>query len=213
MYRTGDLVRTSPTGELTFAGRRDHQVKLNGFRIELGEVEAAASAVPGVTQAVAAVRTSPAGPRLVCYVTGSGLDPRSLRATLAGVLPPQSVPSSVVVLDRMPLNGNGKVDRALLPEPPGRAGQPLDGPFEHLLADLWREVLDVGEVFADDDLFALGADSLDVGRIAMRLAARLAVEVSPADVFRHPTLRDLARRLLELLLADDAGVLAAVESR
>jgi acyl carrier protein len=212
MYRTGDLARISASGQLTFAGRRDFQVKVNGFRIELGEIEAVVSSLPGVARAVAVVRTTSHGGRLVCYVVGSSLDAARLRSGAAAVLPPQSVPSAIVILDSLPLNSNGKVDRDALPMPVERAGRPLDGPFEHLVADAWKEVLGLQQVFADDDIFELGADSLDVGRIAIRLTARLATDVTPGDIFRNSTVRELAVALVEIVVSVEADLLVAAEA-
>jgi amino acid adenylation domain-containing protein len=213
MYRTGDLARSSPSGHLTFAGRRDFQVKLNGFRIELGEIETVVGSLPGVAQAVAVVRPTERGARLVCYVTGTVLDPHGLRAAVAAVLPQQSVPSAIVVLEALPLNSNGKVDRNALPAPLERTGEPLEGPFEQLVAGVWSDVLALPEVFAGDDIFEVGADSLDVGRIAIRLTARLATDVTPGDIFRHPTVRELARALLELVVSVEADLLVEAEAR
>jgi amino acid adenylation domain-containing protein len=211
MYRTGDLCRVTAAGELSFAGRRDLQVKINGYRVELGEVEAVVSALPGVGQAVAVAKEgSGSVTRLVCYVTGD-VTPEGIRTAAAATLAPQAVPSVVVVLDAFPLTPNGKVNRAALPEPPERVGAALEGPFEELVAEVWAEVLGRGTVYADDDIFALGAYSLDIGRIAMRLTAELSLEVGPALIFRHSTVRSLAAELLELVALVESDVLIAAE--
>jgi hypothetical protein len=213
MYRTGDLGRISPDGELTFAGRRDLQVKINGFRVELGEVEAVVGELPGVSQAVAVTRTNGDITRLICYVTGIGLDATELRSAAALTLAPQAVPAVMVVLDEFPLNTNGKVDRSALPEPAERAGQPLDGAFEELVAEVWADVLSLPAVFADDDIFALGAYSLDVGRIAIRLTAELSMDVTPGLVFRYSTVRALAGALLETVAGAESDLLTAAEEQ
>lgn len=212
MYRTGDLVRVSPSGELTYAGRRDLQVKINGFRVELGEVEAGIGGLPGVREAVAVTRSRDGVTQLICYVTGTGLEAEAVRAAAAPLLVPQARPAVVVVLDQMPLTANGKVDRTALPAPSYRTGAPVDGPFEQLVADVWAEVLGLPQVFADDDVFALGAYSLDIGRIAIRLSHELALDVTPGTIFRHSSVRDLAAALVTMVVATENDLLADLET-
>ncbi|MGA5729147.1 amino acid adenylation domain-containing protein [Streptomyces seoulensis] len=194
-YRTGDLVRTLPDGELEYHGRVDEQVKIRGFRVEPGEVRAALMAVDGVREACVVHR----GGRLVGYVAAdSPADPRvspgSLRHRLRERLPDHLVPARLVVLDRLPLNANGKVDRRALPDP---AEQPV-GPHreaataaEATLAAIWRDVLELPALGVTDNYFALGGDSLRSIRIVSR-AREAGLHVDVADLLRHQTVRDLA---------------------
>jgi amino acid adenylation domain-containing protein len=116
-YRTGDRVRR-PVGSqpMTFVGRLDDQVKIRGFRVELGEVESCLRAQAGVASAAAvAWPPTPAGAGgVVAFVTGQGLDPAVLRSRLRATLPGHAVPRAIHVLDRLPLNANGKTDRHAL---------------------------------------------------------------------------------------------------
>ncbi len=119
-YRTGDQARTRADGVVEFLGRMDDQFKLRGFRIEPGEVENALTEHPQVRTAAVGVRTHPAGDRrLVAWVVPSGevLDKRSLRAHLRARMPEHMVPAGFVVVDELPITGNGKTDRKALPEP------------------------------------------------------------------------------------------------
>ncbi|MFE7275303.1 amino acid adenylation domain-containing protein [Streptomyces sp. NPDC057623] len=204
MYRTGDRVRVTPDGELAFLGRADGQIKLRGFRIEPGEIEAALAGHPGVAQAVAVVRADPPGDRrLVAYAVpaeGAAPAPDALRDHLAARLPDYMVPSALVVLDRLPLTANGKLDRAALPVPPtvtaGSAaarGAAARTPYEAVLCGLFADVLGLPEVGAGDGFFALGGHSLLALRLLGRVRAALGAELTLRDVFRAPTPAGLAR--------------------
>ncbi|WP_033442424.1 non-ribosomal peptide synthase/polyketide synthase [Saccharothrix sp. NRRL B-16314] len=195
MYRTGDLVRVRDDGQLAFVGRADHQVKLRGFRIELGEVEAVLAAHDAVAQVVVVLREN----RLVAYYVPAGqVDAAGLREHAGRQLPEYMVPTAYVALERLPLNASGKLDRAALPAPEREAS--TAGGFvaprteaERLVADVWADVLGVDAVGAEDNFFTLGGDSISSIRVVSRL--RSSYDVSPRDLFDHPTVMALAARL------------------
>lgn len=201
MYRTGDMVRRRADGGLAFVGREDSQVKIRGFRVELGEIEARLRAEPTVGEAVVLKRDGRAGPTLVGYVTpapGRNPEPGRLRARLAGVLPAPLRPSRIVVLDRLPMTPNGKIDRAALPEPAlsGLPPRSPSTPVEREIAALWSSILDLSDVGADQPFFELGGDSLSALRLLARLhlaypGSRLCV----ADLLGNPTVETLAARI------------------
>ncbi|WP_455568972.1 amino acid adenylation domain-containing protein [Streptomyces lincolnensis] len=201
MYRTGDRVQVTPDAELEYHGRVDGQVKLRGFRIEPGEIEAALADRPEVARAVAVVREDrPGDRRMVAYVVGEKAEPDTLRDHLAGLLPEAMVPSAVVVLDRLPLTANGKLDRAALPAPtagPAHAGTSRAGsarsPREEVLCALFADVLGLPDVGPDDSLFALGGHSLLALRLIGRIRNTLGVELTLREVFGTPTPAGLAR--------------------
>ncbi|GGP32983.1 hypothetical protein GCM10010501_76200 [Streptomyces libani subsp. rufus] len=209
MYRTGDLARWTPDGQLEYMGRADAQVKVRGLRIEPGEVEAALLAHPAVAQAVVVAREGRGGGQtLVGYVVpvadgapaeagdfdlDAAVSVADLRRFLAGRLPEFMVPSVIVVLGRLPLTANGKVDRGALPEPevsevayraPGSAA-------EEVLAGVFAEVLGVERVGVDDDFFAAGGDSIRSIQVVARARAK-GVEVTAREVFEHRTVAALA---------------------
>ncbi len=213
MYRTGDIVRRRADGGLEYLERADFQVQIGGFRIELGEVETALRARPGVTAAVAvAHRDERAGVRLIAYAASAeSLDGADLRAALAADLPAYMVPASVTVLDRLPLNANGKVDRARLPEPVFvEAGfrAPVTE-LEYLVAGTFAEVIGVAEVGVDGEFFALGGNSLLATRLVARLGAALGARVPVAAVFDAPTVAALAAHLADLDTGSAGPVLVA----
>ena len=115
-YRTGDRVRLRPDGELDYLGRLDRQIKVRGFRIELGEIEAAYLAETGDAACVALDVKGAGAERLLAlfYVAPVEREPRSVRAALARRLPDYMVPGVMLRVDSIPLNANGKIDRAAL---------------------------------------------------------------------------------------------------
>ncbi|WP_067460931.1 non-ribosomal peptide synthetase [Actinomadura macra] len=200
MYRTGDLVRWSPDGLLEFLGRLDHQVKLRGFRVEPGEIEAALTAHPGLAHAVVVPREEPRGRKLlVAYIvpTTSAPTTSDLRAHLQSRLPDYMIPAAFVVLESLPLNPNGKVDRAALPAPEGsRPDLETDfvaprTPLEKTLADVWSAVLRLENVGVHDNFFALGGDSI-LSIQVMVTARRAGLALTPRQMFDDPTIADLA---------------------
>ncbi|MGW2188861.1 Pls/PosA family non-ribosomal peptide synthetase [Streptomyces sp. NPDC001719] len=204
-YRTGDLVRADPEG-LVFAGRADDQIKIGGRRLELGEIDAALSSLPGVHGAAAAVRTTPAGGKiLVGYVLpDGGYDRHKARALLAERLPAALVPVLAEV-GELPTRTSGKVDRDALPWPlPQSAddGEELRGTAARL-AHLWEQLLGTRPT-ADSDFVALGGTSLTAARMASALREHHP-GVSVAGLYRHTVLRDMADHIDSLAPARATG--------
>nr|WP_264028656.1 non-ribosomal peptide synthetase [Mycobacterium mantenii] len=194
MYRTGDLVCWGPDGQLQYLGRADEQVKIRGYRIELGEIQAVLAGLDGVDQAAVIAREDrPGDKRLVGYVTGTA-DPAALRTALADKLPPYMVPTAVMVLDALPLTGNGKLDKRALPSPEYAASEyraPADA-IEEILADIYAQVLGVERVGVDDSFFDLGGDSILSMQVVSRARAA-GVICRPRDIFVEQTVARLAR--------------------
>ncbi|RNF77729.1 non-ribosomal peptide synthetase [Streptomyces botrytidirepellens] len=233
MYRTGDLVRAGHDGVHEYVGRDDAQVKIRGVRIETGEVEATLTTHPGVAQAVVTPYEGESGKHLVGYVVpvaagdqGFGdvdslgdlnvdltatLSARDLRRFAAERLPEFMVPSVFVLLNRLPLAPNGKLDRAALPEPEFGTGEyrAARTPGEEILTGLYAEVLGLERVGVDDDFFALGGDSIRSIQIVSR-AKGLGLEITPRDVFECRTAEELAARAAGAVI-ENRSVLAELE--
>ena len=201
LYRTGDLGRYLANGEIEFLGRADEQVKIRGFRIELGEVEAVLSRHAGVRECVVVAREDvPGDKRLVGYVVElQPVEVSDLRAHLRASLPDYMVPSAIVILDELPLNTHGKIDRRALPSPQEVFGKAdADStltPIEEMLAAIWLEVLPVTHVSAQENFFELGGHSLLATQVVSRIREVFSIELPLRGLFEAPVLSDLAAQV------------------
>jgi amino acid adenylation domain-containing protein/non-ribosomal peptide synthase protein (TIGR01720 family) len=199
LYETGDMARYLPDGTIEFAGRRDHQVKVRGFRIDLGEIESALSSHPLVRDTVVLAKDAASGARrLVGYVVPSddSLSVSELRGFAKEKLPAYMIPS-LVLLDSLPTTLAGKLDLRALPEPlqygteSGEDAESLTGPVERELVRIWAEVLKLERLGTHSNFFELGGDSILSIQVVAR-ARRAGLELSPKQIFEHPTIAELA---------------------
>ncbi|MCM2293116.1 amino acid adenylation domain-containing protein [Allorhizobium sp. BGMRC 0089] len=197
MYKSGDLGRWREDGIVEFAGRVDHQIKLRGYRIEPGEIEAVLRADPAVAEAVVLLHEEGGRRFLVAYVVpreGEELTVTQLRrAALAG-LPDYMVPQAIMLLERLPMGPNAKLDRAALPAPVmAREMVAPETAREKTIAAVWCEVLDLAEIGVTENFFEIGGQSLAAVRIVSKLKSRHPDwPLTIADMFNYPTVRDLA---------------------
>lgn len=216
LYRTGDRARYRADGSIEFLGRLDTQLKIRGFRVEAGEVEAVLAAHEGVRQAHMALRGDRSERWLCAYVVPNQSDPdlaARLRIHLRDRLPEYMVPAAIVILDAFPLTANGKLDRASLPAPPSapvaRDGNVAPtGEIETLVAEIWRSVLCIDQIGAEDNFFDVGGNSLRLIQVHRRIEASLGTQFPVVELFRHTTIRGLSQWLLEpaSVPSDMAGV-------
>ncbi|NVM91276.1 amino acid adenylation domain-containing protein [Variovorax sp. SG517] len=202
LYRTGDLVRWNAEGQIEYLGRIDHQVKIRGLRIELGEIEAQLLAQPEIREAVVVAREIAGAMALIGYVAahaGQAIDAEVLRERLGRQLPDYMVPRAVMVLQALPLNANGKVERKALPEPElvqGRGYEAPQGELEETLAAIWAEVLGLQRVGRGDNFFELGGHSLLALRLLERMRAR-GLQAQVRTLFEHPGFAAFAKALAQ----------------
>jgi amino acid adenylation domain-containing protein/non-ribosomal peptide synthase protein (TIGR01720 family) len=201
LYKTGDLARYLPDGNIEFLGRLDNQVKIRGFRIELGEIETALRQHPAVRETAVIVLDNELGEqRLVAYVVPNQKQAPTigqLRSFLQEHLPDYMIPSTLAMLDALPLMPNGKLDRQALPALDWTSRQ-LEAyfiaprtPEEKLLANIWAEVLGVEQMGVQDNFFELGGDSILSIQIVAR-AREVGLRLTPMQLFHHQTIAELA---------------------
>ncbi len=215
LYRTGDAARYLADGRIEYHGRIDTQVKIRGFRVELGEIETVLARHPGVRDAAVVARPGHDGQRLVAYVVPAGESDGlfdELRTLVKQKLPEHMLPSAFVEMPALPVNANGKLDQAALPEP--EAG-PLEQdyvaprtPIEELVAGIWAEVLGLERVGVCSDFFELGGHSLLATQVVARMRQALGVDLGVRSLFEARTVEGLtlavAEALLDLADAPDA---------
>ncbi len=219
MYSTGDVVRWDDSGSLEFLGRVDHQVKVRGFRVELGEIESRLSEYAAIDQAVvAAIEGQDGSQELVAYckpVPEGDFAPQSVAAYLADALPDYMVPSQILVLDEFPLTPNKKIDRKRLPKPSElfakRVSSAVTAPqneLEELIKGIWEAELGLENIGTRDNFFEIGGHSLRAVHVQSRLRAALKKQFPITDLFRFPTIEQLAAHFAnadKVALAEPSG--------
>ncbi|MFF6995683.1 amino acid adenylation domain-containing protein [Streptomyces sp. NPDC008313] len=207
MYRTGDLARRLPDGDVAFLGRVDDQVKIRGYRVELGEIQAVLAGHPAVRDAVVTVHRPANGePALAAHLVPAdpGAPLPDLAAHCARHLPEYMIPATFTALDAIPVNANGKVDRAALPAP----GRPADdedraepsGPVEERIAEIWSELLGV-QAGAHDNFFHIGGNSILAIRLISHIQQEFEIDFAVRTVFEGPTVARLAATVEERVMA------------
>ncbi|WP_276483895.1 non-ribosomal peptide synthetase [Paraflavitalea pollutisoli] len=200
MYQTGDVARWLPGGVIEFTGRKDHQVKIRGYRIELSEIEQVLQAHPLIESAVAVVRVNQREEKeIAAYAVGKeAVDEADIRSYLSATLPLYMMPAHVVLLDQLPLNRHGKVDRGRLPDPGGLIlsnGQNYvapSGPVEQMLVRIWEQVLEKEGIGVQDDYFVVGGDSLKAISIIQKVLEETGVVIPIQVVFQDRTVAQVA---------------------
>jgi len=208
LYKTGDLARRLPDGNIEFLGRRDFQVKIRGFRIELEEIENLLLRHESIKEAAAMVNGEGGAEEryLIAYIVlKKEIEISVLREYLKGKLPDYMTPSYFMKLEKMPLNPNGKIDRGSLPKPGLKVGESYTAPGDEIetkLVNLWAEILGRDPLHASqlqtsigihDNFFELGGHSLKATALMSKIHKELEVKVELMDIFRTPTIREIAR--------------------
>lgn len=207
LYRTGDLATLHPDGTLELIGRLDSQVKLHGNRVDLGDIESTLARHHGVREAATVAKAYRSDDvRVVAYIVAS--DGNTVEADLVAdlrnfageALPDYMVPTWLVLLTRLPLNPNGKVDRLALAERdlPAQArtsSLTLQSADEKRIAELFAELIGVGDIRVDTNFFHCGGNSYLATILLDELGNALDVELSIFDLLEAPTVGELAETI------------------
>lgn len=209
LYKTGDLVRWLPDGRLEYIGRTDLQVKLRGFRIELGEIESMLNKHAAVKQAVVILREDDDRRYLVgYYVISAGVAEPGMEILLSYLrehLPEYMVPTMLIKLNSIPLTGNGKIDKALLPKPRiEEISTSYSSPMnerEHMATKIWSEFLGIesSKISVTENYFQLGGNSLSVMRMISEIKKKIGIDISISEFLRAPTIRAMTKVIDECL--------------
>ena len=209
-YRTGDLVRMDNNGLLHYQGRKDYQIKLHGQRIELGEIE---RCLLNNTSISACVVMKWGDDHLIAYVQSSNIDDEQLRDHCQHHLPPHMIPSIFILLDKLPLNANAKVDRKLLPPPtlsvrssmPSSNDIPLltsENNIEVMVHHIWCDIFQQKQISHNINIFTIGGHSLLLIQLYQHYTTKFHLNTntfSTVDLFQHPTIIDHARFIYQAI--------------
>jgi pyochelin synthetase len=226
IYKTGDRGRYLPSGDIEFLGRDDLEVKVQGYRISLAEVEGALLQQEFVKQAIAIVAGSTGDRKIIAFlVVSQPLRIQDIRKNLSAILPSYMIPSSIVVVDEMPLTDNGKIDRKAL-KPPESAVDPdadksrvathalsVDTPVAQTVCVLVNGLLRQAVVDPDGDLFGYGMTSIEIVRLANLIDRHFGFRPKIDDLVKEPTINGVVKLCVNhpLLIPVDGSVMSAAE--
>jgi amino acid adenylation domain-containing protein/non-ribosomal peptide synthase protein (TIGR01720 family) len=205
LYKTGDLGKWLPEGAVDFLGRIDQQVKIRGHRIELGEIEAELRKRPEIKDCVVIVKDLGGGNKYLVayYVSEEEIAIDMMRSLLKAELPDYMVPNIFMRLDMLPLNKNGKVDKAALPEPEALRPQmatayvPPANDIEASIVRIWEDILGINEIGIRDNFFDLGGHSLKATQVISRIEKELGFEIPLRRIFEDPTVEGICKSIVQ----------------
>ncbi len=212
LYKTGDLGRWSTDGTLEFMGRVDHQVKIRGFRVELGEIENQLLTHSSIKETVVTVHQNESGDKSLCayLVTDEELTSPELKDYLSKRLARYMIPTHYIILDKMPLTSNGKINRKALPDPDGIDRGEIIAPrneIEAKLLKIWQKILGRDQIGVTNDFFEVGGHSLKATRLTAHILKEMNVEISLLEIFEKSTIAEMA----ELIAQKEKSTYSTIE--
>lgn len=199
LYRTGDMGRYNPQGAIEFVGRQQGMVKIRGHRVELAEIQFHILQHKDVSDCVVYMSDTE-HEQIAAYVVpyASTIDWLDLQMYLRKCLPDYMLPSVYASLEQLPLTPNGKIDRSRLPKAQrilsfssSTNNQPATA-MQQVIAQIWREALQLSEIQLEDQFFEIGGHSLLLVQVHQQLEEALEREIHIVDLFRYPTIITLA---------------------
>lgn len=205
MYRTGDCVRWLPEGNIEYLSRIDNQIKINGYRIEIAEIVENLLKYKDVQQCFITHQKNENGyGYLVAYIVTNdrpNFDIRKLKKFLLENNPIYTVPNKFIIVNYIPLNSNGKVDKTKLLSQYSEnylatnEYTPPQNNFQQILIDIWKSALNLSIIGINDDFFEIGGHSLVAMDIIGKINARLKINITTYDLFKYPTIKKLSKNL------------------
>ena len=204
IYTTGDIGRWNVDGEIEFLGREDNQVKIRGYRIELNEIQIHLLNLEGVNDAVVVAKKDIDGQLyLAAYIIAEddNIETENCLKILKRKLPSYMLPRMIVRLEAFPLTPNKKIDRKKLAESEvdksmfSPKDDVLPNKVEAKIIEIWRDLLDVKDIGVNDNLFFLGAHSLNLVKFSSIIKKEFNADLMLRELFDNPTIKDIATML------------------
>lgn len=205
IYKTGDLVRIIANGNIEYISRNDFQVKIRGYRIELAEIEHKLLSFPGIKQAIVLALDHPTNNSKYLvgyYISDKPINLAEIIAYLGHYLPDYMIPNSLMHLELLPLNINGKLDHRKLPVPDFRDNShtciPPRDDLDRVLVNILVNLMGVKEsnLSINDDFFNLGIDSISAIQIVGRIRQQLGISIHVKDIFSYKTIEELVDKAI-----------------
>lgn len=202
LYLTGDIVQWSSNGNIIFIGRKDDQVKVRGYRIELTEIEKKLSSQKNIDDAIVLIKEEDNNEKfIVAFLIGDTIEIGQVKLALRKQLPDYMIPSYFKVIDHIPLNSNGKIDKnELLTKEifiEQKTYVPPSNEIEIKLVNIWERILEVEEIGVNDNFFELGGHSIKGIKIISEVQKEFGVKVEISKLFLNPTILEMAKEISE----------------
>lgn len=199
LYKTGDMVLRRADGNLEFHGRKDEQVKIRGYRIELSEIEYHIAKLPQIIQSAVKVQRKENGlPSLIAFIQLAKNENQAkitqhIRTKLQQVMPSYMLPDKIFIVDEMPLNHAGKIDKKRLEIPADEirtnaAPKWKEDNLTQIVTHIWTELLSLENINEEDDFFESGGHSLLLAQLHMLLPEPVRNLISLPELYIYTTI-------------------------
>ncbi|MBC8756868.1 amino acid adenylation domain-containing protein [Kordia sp. YSTF-M3] len=218
MYKTGDLVRLGNDGNFEFKGRVDRQVKIRGYRIELSEIESVLMEIEAVSNAIVIDKVKNEDVQLVAYLVIEGdFDKKEIIKYMTAKVPKYMIPGSIVKIDTMPLNENGKIDfkKLLDIENNNTVKENYTTPknqIEKGVTEIWEKLLGVEKIGINDDFFDLGGHSLTATKMIALIEREFDFQLPISILFEHPSIKKIADVIRSKNESNEAKILVPIHT-
>jgi len=226
LYKSGDCGRYLPDGNIELLGRMDRQMKIRGIRIELDGIESILGKHPNIHEAIVIKKErARSDDVLLAYITTKKETTdaeekliSNIKIYLSHYLPGYMIPGHILILKKIPLTPNGKVDWSALPEPEINSKEEYRAPrneIEKKLTEIWASILgyDKKAISIDANFFELGGHSLKATILASKVYREFSLKLPLAEIFRSPSVRLQSEYLLEKAPVKKFNFLERVEKK